>query len=213
MNYRDDLDKLKLAKRDASQLTIFHEWSQAHPEFNYQAAHSILKSYYNGEPWTLENLQASAERLAASGAIHPLDNDRIQSDAASAREDAQEAEARERQELVNFIIANRQMQPQTAQEERKRLMSPVLTAIETVRNIAANVKAKREMQNKSVPELRTIAKGEPQSQWKPIPQIYRNKSMLISLANENISEFRRLVARCGRAQVDAILAQPSTETD
>jgi hypothetical protein len=113
----------------------------------------------------------------------------------------------EREQLVDYIISARKMQPQTAVEERKRLMDPLLTDIETVRVVYDRVKNRRELESKSIEELREIVKPEPVSQWKPIPHIYQNRSMLLDLASRDVKGFRELMRRSGSDAINVILRQ------
>ena len=116
-----------------------------------------------------------------------------------------EEEQAERESLTAWILANRTMQTETAKSEKLRFSNARLTSIETLRTIKANIEAKRLLETKSVPELRQLARGNPPSRWKPVPQIYRNRSMLLSLASENTQEFRRLLQVCGNDALQAIL--------
>ena len=199
MNYRDDVKKLKMARHDAEQLKIFHEWSEAHPEFQYEAAHSILKEYYHGEPWTFENLSESAERLEENGAIsrlRPKTEEQLAAD-----------EMEERKELVDFILENRQMLPETKRGEKIRFMNPRLTSIETLRQIKSNIEVKRRLATLTPEELKAEVRGPEKSWLHPVSPIYRTHSMLLSLPNTNLQEFRQLVRKCGQTAIDAILAQ------
>ncbi len=201
--FKSDVENLRQARADAKQLEIFHQWSQAHPEFAYEAAHKLLQDYYHGDEWTLADLQESAERLVAKGVITPM--------SPPTHEDILQAEQEERLTLTNFIIANRQMQPETAKSERARFMNSSQTNIETLRQVKANIEQKRQLSALPKEQLQEIARGPQGQQYKPVPACYRTKVMLLDLASHNIQEFKQLIQRCGKAQIDAILAQRDEE--
>src|ERR1700674_1947044 len=120
---------------------------------------------------------------------------------------ARQSEYVERQKLVKYILENRRMSPDTEKHERARLLNEKLTSLDTVREIAGNVQRKRELSQLPTNELKTLARGPEKSWLHPVPPLYQNRSMLLSLASENIQDFRLLVRRCGQAAIDAILAQ------
>jgi hypothetical protein len=184
-HFKTDVENLRQAKADAKQLEIFHRWSQAHPEFDYQAAHALLKDYYHGEEWTFENLQESAERLVAKGVISKLPP--------KTKEEIVDAEMEQREALVNFVISNRQMSPQTAREERKRLMSPRLTSIETVRTIAENVKNRRRLEALPPADLKSLAAGQRATQ----PELPENISREQILHLLDAAQLKHIIARYG----------------
>jgi hypothetical protein len=214
-NYRDDKDKLKQARHDAAQLTIFHNWIQENPQWDYTAAHEMIKNYYDGESWTAENLTASAERLAAKGAIKPL--------RAKTEADIIEEEAEERQDLVNFILANRNYSKESKDSERRRFMktfangAPVVD-ITTLRTFKNNILEKRRLTAMTTEEQKTeareniaraqAAQGMRQGRWQPVPLIMRHKEMLKAASAE---ELRSLAARCGWDQLNAILQAPDSD--
>jgi hypothetical protein len=55
-------------------------------------------------------------------------------------------------------------------------------------------------------ELKVMARGVQSSQFIEIPALYRSRSMLLALANDNVAEFRSLVKRFGEVQINKILA-------
>jgi hypothetical protein len=114
--YRDDKDKLKQARHDASQLTIFEKWIQEHPEFDFIAAREIIADYFDGENMTPENLTESAERLVAKGTIAPRKDYQI-------KEDAEAQDIALRGQLIRFIMDNRKMSDDTRRSEFARLSS------------------------------------------------------------------------------------------
>ncbi len=209
MNYRDDVQKLKEAKFDAEQEMIFAEWLQAHPEFHYDAACALLKNYYNGEPWTLENLSESAERLVATGVIESLP--------AKTNDDILADESEERTELVQWIFENRKYQKESVLPERARLSNAHATSIATLRQIKENIEEKRRLTALTNEQLKVeaqqnlrndqAARGIRTSRWMPVPHVYQDRHFLLQLASENLAEFKRLLERCGRQQLDAILAK------
>jgi nicotinamide mononucleotide adenylyltransferase len=124
---------------------------------------------------------------------------------------ARQTEYVERQTLVRYILSNRTMSPETEKHERARLLNEKLTSLDTVREIAGNVRRKKELSKLPVQELKTLARGPEKSWLHPVPPLYQSRSMLLSLASENIQDFRLLVRRCGQAAIDAILAQRDEE--
>jgi hypothetical protein len=210
-NLQEDRAALDLEKEEIQQAGIFLQWVGQHPEFNFQSAHKLLKAYHNGEHWTLVSLSESAERLVERGVIRRLGSERIDADAQKAKRETEETLAAERADLVTFILENRVMSESAQQHERTRLSNPKATDIVTLRTIKENIVAKRALSQLPKEELKVIARGPQGQQWKPVPLIYRNRSMLLCLASENVSEFRRLTERCGHDQINAILAQPRVE--
>jgi hypothetical protein len=209
-NYLDDKQKLKQARHDAAQLTIFHLWIQENPQWDYQAAREMIQIYYDGEDWTAENLTESAERLAAKGTIKPLHP--------KTEDDVLAEEAEERAALTAWIMSNRTFaSPESRRTEQARLSNATLTGIHTLRQIKQNVETKRRLAALSAEELKKqadeefkaqqAAHGIRSSRWLPVPLIYQTRSMLLSLASENTAEFRQLVRRCGEQQINAILAK------
>lgn len=208
-NYRDDKDKLKQAKHDAAQLTIFHNWITEHPEFDFLAARQIIQNYYNGEDWSFDNLTESVQRLVEKGVIKPRKDYQIE-------EDAESAEIKLREQLVQFIMDNRKMSDDTRRGEFARLSSKHTTT-ETLQTIVDNIKRARlseqELKKQADEEFKAqqAAHGIRSTRWLPVPLIYQTRSMLLSLASENTAEFRRLVQRSGDDAINKILAQRDEE--
>jgi hypothetical protein len=207
---RDDLTQLREARHDAAQLIIFDNWVKEHPEFDYTAAKNCIQEYYHGEDWTLENLTESAERLVEKGIIKPL---RLQ---AKTTADVLEEENDERKELVDFILTHRKYTPEGRRAEKARFLNAKVTHIGTLRQIKENILEARRLSALDRSELKQEVRdnaaavhGTPG--YMPVPELYKTRSMLISLANENVSEFRSLVRRCGQAAIDAILQTPERE--
>ena len=211
MNYRDDIAKMRLAKHDAAQMTIFHNWIKEHPEFDYTSAKNFIQSYYNGDDWTFENLSESAQRLVEKGIIKPL---RL---SVKTRADFLEDENEERKELVDYILSNRTYTPEARRSERVRFMNAKTVNIKTLREIKQNILEARRLSASSKDELigeardnvaqAQASRGVRQGQYLPIPELYKNRSMLISLASENLNEFKRLMQRCDPAEIQSILNQ------
>src|ERR1700733_11792393 len=117
MSFKEDKIAEKEAKHRADQAEIFYNWLVSHKERNYTAAINLIKSYYNGDDWSANDLTESANILVEKGVIAPLSDDRVESDAVRAKQEAEEAEAQERIELIDFICKNRHMQPETEKSE------------------------------------------------------------------------------------------------
>ncbi len=123
---------------------------------------------------------------------------------------AKQSEYVERQKLVNYIIANRTMSPETEKHERARLLSD-LTHISTVRTIADNIRRKRELAALSTDQLKAVARGPAKDGYMEVPIMYRSKIMLLDLASTDLPAFKRLLARTRPGAIDAILAQRDDE--
>jgi hypothetical protein len=210
LNRRDDLTQLREARHDAAQLVIFHNWVKEHPEFDYTAAKNCIQEYYHGEDWGSENLTESAERLVEKGIIKPL---RLQ---AKTTADVLEEEAEERKELVDFILSNRKYTAEGRRAEKARFLNAKVTHIGTLRQIKENILEARRLSALDLQELKQEVRdntaavhGTPG--YMPVPELYKTRSMMVALVNENISEFRSLVRRCGQKAIDAILQAPERE--
>jgi hypothetical protein len=207
-NYLDDKAKLKQAKHDAAQLTIFHNWIQEpqNQQWDYQAAHEMIKNYLDGTDMTSENLTWSAEQLAAEGVIKPREDYQI-------KEDAEAQDIALRGQLIRFIMDNRKMSDDTRRSEFARLSSK-LTTTETLQTIADNIKRARlseqELKKQADEEFKAqqAAHGIRPGRWQPVPEIMRHKEMLKAASAE---ELRSLAARCGWDQLNAILQTPDEE--
>src|ERR1700694_2670062 len=170
MTYKETHDaekaEIRVRQEELRIIEVFYNFVKAHPEIvSCEANRAILRHYFAGSE---KDISAGTLEEALG---HPALRARL----------AFQTPYKERLKLVDYIMSNRQMQPDTAKHERSRFMNEKLTAIETVRDVADNIKRKRELESKTVPELKSIVKGEPQSQWKPIPALYRSKNMLLSL--------------------------------
>jgi hypothetical protein len=104
----------------------------------------------------------------------------------------------ERENLVEFIISHRKMQERTAQEERKRLMDPLLTDISTIRVIADRVRNRRELEAKSVDELKEMVKPEPYSTPTDLPS---HISAAQILHMWDAVQMRHMMAKYGSAAI------------
>src|ERR1700733_6362408 len=104
MSFKEDKIAEKEAKHRADQAEIFYNWLVSHKEWNYTAAINLIKSYYNGGDWSANDLTESANILVEKGVIAPLSDDRVESDAAKAKQEAEEAETKLRAELVEYIL-------------------------------------------------------------------------------------------------------------
>jgi hypothetical protein len=196
MSYKTEIEKqqqdIAAATSHADEAAAFFEfYSKNRPEglISCEANTKLLRDWMGDIKITAQSLQDAYENTSVNQQLAH-----------------QRSEGLERRDLVNFIIENRKMQPETEKAERERLMNPRLTAIETVRMIADRVKNRREMETKSVDELREIVKaGQPQTGFQEVPEQYRTKSALLRLANQNITLYKRLMQQCGRAALDAII--------
>jgi hypothetical protein len=205
---QEDRDALFAAQNEARQKEVFYTWLAQNPQYRYQACVCAIVDHFAGEPWSLGTLSESAEILRQKGVIHPLDSQRVNEDAQAEKQYAAEAELAERIQLIDYIISHRQMQDRTAQEERKRMMDPLLTDITTIRTVAERVRNRRELESKTVPELRTLVKGELQSQWKPLPAHLQVRKNVLSLSGP---EMRKAISFYGQAQLNAVLAKREEE--
>jgi hypothetical protein len=204
-NYSTEVEKRKLAKQDAAQEVCFFEFFKEHPEFDYDAAKSILRKAFEdtGELWTKEKLSDCAGIYVKNGTLSVK--------APPTHDEIQDAEMDERKSLTSWILANRSYQRESIAGERARFLNPKATNIQTLRDIKFNVEQKRVLSALPKEQLQEIARGNPPSRWKPVPACYRSKIMLLDLASHNLPEFKQLIQRCGKQQIDAILAQPSEE--
>src|ERR1700730_11474829 len=121
---QEDRENLAAAEARVQQTEVLYAWLQSNPAYRYDAAISILRSYHHGEPWTLESLTESVERLVAKGVIKPLSAKRVQADAAKEAQEAAAAEAAERVALVDWIISNRFQSDSAKEFERARMSNP-----------------------------------------------------------------------------------------
>ena|ERR1700730_1189880 len=210
---QEDRENLAAAEARVQQSEVLYAWLQSNPAYRYDAAIKILQDYHNGEPWTLESLSESLERLVDKGVLKPLRSERIESDAARAAQEAADAEIKHRADLVKYILENRTMTDDTRRSESVRLSSKHTTT-QTLQTIADNIKRAR----LSEQELKMLAKEEEQAQfkshnirptqYKTLPGHLQNWRSVASLTGE---EMRHAIQHYGRAQLDAVLAQRETE--
>jgi hypothetical protein len=137
-------------------------------------------------------------------------NDAVQHTSVS-QQLARQSEHVEREKLVRYILSNRTMSPDTEKHERARLLNEKLTHIDTVRTIADNIKRKRELAALSTDELKAVARGPEPNKFMDVPPYFRTRNTLIDCANTDLPLFKRLIQKCGRAAIDAILQAPEEE--
>jgi hypothetical protein len=151
----------RASKESARQGTCLGNFMRAHPELSQIEANvSVIRDYFG---------KNSQEEIDSDSLEAALRHEKLRERLSFTNEQ------QERGQLCEFILKNRQMQQRTAQAERERFMSPH-TDIETLRQIKENIVSKRALSAKTVPELREIVRGPQGQQWKPVPQIYRNRS-------------------------------------
>lgn len=214
--FKEDKIATRELEREESQAEIFYDWLHT-PEgrpFAYTAAIGIIKNYYAGDDWDFKDLTESANLLVEQGKIGRLTQDRMESDYMRAKRESEEAETKLRAELVEYILTNRKMSAETREAESIRLKSKH-TTLQTLQTIADNVKKARLSES----ELTTLAKEEEAQlqarrgirpgRYMQIPEIYTHgpggRSMLISLANTDLDEYKRILARCDPVEIQQIL--------
>jgi hypothetical protein len=209
-NLQDDRAASEALKERVQQAEVVYNWRVKHPEYSYDAAISLLKQYHHGEEMTESSLDESAERLVANGTITPLTQDRMESDAARAKRESEESDAQERIELTDFICKARVMQPETEKSERKRFLSPKATDITTLRQIKQNIVAKRELQAKSVEELKTLVRPEPHSIPTDLPS-HISAAQILHMWDAD--QMRHMMARYGSAAITKRVNEGKKERD
>jgi hypothetical protein len=189
-------DELQQENESARQAQVLYEFMRAHPEIiPCEANLHLLKAWFG-------NLPEDISKATLGESIqHPKLRAQL----------AFQGEAQEREKLVDYIIENRQMSPDTSKHERARLLNQKLTTIETVRTIAENIQRKRELSQLPKKELQALARGPERQKFQEVPPLYQNRSMLYDLANTDLDGFKSLLRRCGKAQIDAILQQSEAD--
>jgi hypothetical protein len=76
---------------------------------------------------------------------------------------------------------------------------------EELREKLKQLEVKRDMQSKTPEQLRAIVKTAPPSRWKPMPECYKSRAMLMDLINTDVPGFKNLVKNCGSEQINAVL--------
>ena len=83
---------------------------------------------------------------------------------------------------------------------------------EELHQIFEELQRKQQMRARSTQELREMVR-RPLPGMQEVPVLYRSRNMLIALANENPSEFRSLMKRCGTEALNRILASNRHSND
>ena len=205
--YQEDIKVREKKLREQAEAVRIYNFYCQHPEIvSCDANNQIIKSFFEGSKITEQSLEDALRHTSL-----------LQQLATQTRTDAKarilEEEAEERKELARFIIENRAWAtPDSKAGELARFLNPKATNIETLRQIKSNILQRRALQEKSIPELQEIAKGEQPSRWRPVPKIYRTRAMMLSLVNstdiDGVAEFKKLLRLCGNDAIQAILNQP-----
>jgi hypothetical protein len=216
--YQEDKEQIRIDNHRIKQAEVFYQWLQKNPQFGYTAAINLIKGYYNGGDWSADDLSDSAARLVANGTITPLP--------AKTKDDFIEEDKLEREDLISWIMENRTWASQQSKESEFARLSRIesnipIVSTETLRTIKANIEEKRRLTALSKEELKKeaianserehVARGGRLSQYREVPQIYRNRSMLLDLARRDVQAFKDLLLRCGSAQINEILARVETK--
>ena len=190
--FKEEMDTRRAVEREElleqQNEGVFHLFFSSRREFlDCMAARKAILNYFEGSPLTVQNLE---DAVAVDMSLYKML--------------PRQTEAQDREKLeqaIKELLAGGGSKSAVEHEVRK---FPYKTVLELVawRDKLVRIKQARES---SPEELRQIIKATAPSQWKPVPEIYQNRSMLISLANENVNEFKTLVRKCGQAQINAIL--------
>ena len=113
-----------------------------------------------------------------------------------------QTEEAERDRLIKFILDHTRMSMELRAHEEARLSSKYTTT-ESLRVEAEEIHRRTEISKLPKDELKELARGPEQAQWKPIPQIFRTREMILSASSE---ELRNLIKHSGLNAVNAILS-------
>jgi len=191
-NFKTEMALRKEIEREEQQEDAdngaLHIFFSVHREFvDCLAARKAIKTYFADSPLTVQNLE-----------------DAVAVDSSLSRMLPRQTETDDRQALEQAIVALLKggNSPSSLDHEIRKFPYKEIHELVEWRDKLVRIKQAREA---SPEELRQIIKATAPSQFKPVPEIYQNRSMLISLANENVNEFKALVRKCGQAQINAIL--------
>src|ERR1700694_1124212 len=182
MTYKETHDaekaEIRVRQEELRIIEVFYNFVKAHPEIvSCEANRAILRHYFAG----------SEKDISAGTLEEALGHPALRAQLAF------QSEQREREKLTAFIMKSRsQNQSESAAEhDEARFLNPKATDITTLRQINENILAKRELQSKSVEELREIIK-RPDGRPEDLPEnISRNQILHMMDA----AALRHLLAR------------------
>ena len=182
---RRDIEREELLKQQNE--TVLWQFFTVHREFkDCMAARRLIDTFFEGAQLSAQLLE---DAILATSLYQMLPKQTPEDD----REKLQEA--------ITVLLTGGGSPTSVEHEVRK---FPYKTTEELVAWRDRLVEVKRARQATSS-ELRQLIKTAPPSRWKPLPECYRSRSVLLDLINIDVPGFKKLLASVGSDQINAVL--------
>jgi hypothetical protein len=189
--FKEDIEARREADRELQQReddrSVLDMFFQVHREFvDCTAARKFIVNYFEGEPLTPQLLEDAVQHTSLYQTLPK-----------QTEEDDRETLEKAITELLSGGGSKSAVDHETAKFKWKSIEELV-----EWRDRLVEVKRARE----ATPEqLRAIIKPTPPSRFKPLPDSYKNRNILLDLINTDVAGFKKLVVDCGSDQINDVL--------